>query len=110
MAHTMELPLASSGSVIELIGGCAILRELGCGGAASVFACRDQDLGRDAAITQSRPRCNKRKHGLTLLKDAGRGQQALHAVAEAQRPTGNNCVSPSDDNGARAAVSSRRTR
>ena len=48
--NDLDLPLASTSSVIELIGDYVVLRELGKGGAGHVFACRDQSLGRDVAI------------------------------------------------------------
>ncbi|OGQ11754.1 MAG: hypothetical protein A2138_20055 [Deltaproteobacteria bacterium RBG_16_71_12] len=50
MADTLDLPILSSAAVIELIGGYAIIRQLGAGGAADVYACRDYDLGRDVAV------------------------------------------------------------
>ena len=47
---TQELDMTSSSALIELIGGYAIQREIGGGGAGRVYLCRDLDLARDVAI------------------------------------------------------------
>jgi serine/threonine protein kinase len=53
------------------------------------------------------PTCNKRKHGLTILKERGQGKEALAAIDAAQRRSDNGCIWFGDWDAARRAVRSR---
>ena len=53
------------------------------------------------------PTCNKRKHGLTLLKEGGSGAAAGRAIDAASRRSGNNCMWYADFDAARRSVAAR---